>query len=29
MIKTIGTHIKVKDFAKSLAFYEGLGFEKI
>ncbi|MEI8232153.1 MAG: VOC family protein [bacterium] len=29
MIKTIGTHIKVKDFAKSLKFYEGLGFEKI
>ena len=29
MIKTIGTHIKVKDFAKSLNFYEGLGFEKI
>lgn len=29
MIKTIGTHIKVKDFAKSLAFYEGFGFEKI
>ena len=29
MIKTIGTHIKVKDFAKSLVFYEGLGFEKI
>lgn len=29
MIKTIGTHIKVKDFAASLRFYEGLGFEKI
>lgn len=29
MIKTIGTHIKVKDFEKSLKFYEGLGFEKI
>ncbi len=29
MIKTIGTHIKVKDFSKSLKFYEGLGFEKI
>lgn len=29
MIKTIGTHIKVKDFAKSLKFYKGFGFEKI
>lgn len=29
MIKTIGTHIKVNDFAKSLKFYEGLGFEKV
>lgn len=29
MIKTIGTHIKVKDFDKSLKFYEGIGFEKI
>lgn len=29
MIKTIGAHIKIKDFAKSLKFYEGLGFEKI
>ena len=29
MLKTIGTHIKVKDFAKSLKFYEGFGFEKI
>lgn len=29
MIKTIGTHIKVKDYAKSKAFYEGFGFEKI
>ena len=29
MIKTIGTHIKTKDFNKSLKFYEGLGFEKV
>lgn len=29
MIKAIGAHIKVKDFDKSLAFYGGLGFEKI
>lgn len=29
MIKTIGTHIKVKDFEKSLKFYQGFGFEKI
>lgn len=29
MIKTIGSHIKVRDFVKSLAFYSGMGFEKI
>ena len=29
MFKTIGTHIKVKDFAKSRTFYEGLGFPVI
>lgn len=29
MIATIGTHIKVKDFDKSLRFYETLGFQKV
>lgn len=29
MIKSIGVHIKVADFAKSKAFYEVLGFKKI
>ena len=29
MIKAIGTHIKVSDFAKSLAFYKALGFKKV
>ena len=29
MIKTAGTHIKVKDFSKSLRFYETLGFQKV
>ena len=29
MIKTIGIHIKVKDFNKSLLFYETLGFQKV
>jgi len=29
MIKTIGAHIKVSDFAKSKKFYEALGFQKI
>lgn len=29
MITGIGIHIKVKDFDKSLAFYESLGFEKV
>ena len=29
MIKSIGTHIKVKDFQKSLQFYEALGFQKV
>lgn len=29
MIKAIGAHIKVRDFARSLAFYEGFGFTKI
>lgn len=28
-IQGIGVHIKVKDFAKSKAFYEGLGFEQV
>ena len=28
MVTTIGTHIKVKDFNKSLLFYETLGFQK-
>lgn len=29
MINGIGTHIKVKDFQKSLNFYKSLGFEKV
>ncbi len=29
MFKSIGTHIKVKDFAKSKTFYLGLGFTPI
>ncbi len=29
MIKSIGTHIKVKNFQKSLTFYENLGFKKV
>ena len=29
MINTIGVHIKVKDFAKSVKFYEDLGFEEV
>lgn len=29
MINSIGIHIKVKDFKKSKAFYEALGFEKV
>ena len=29
MFKTIGTHIKARDFAKSRAFYEGFGFPVI
>ncbi len=29
MIANIGTHIKVKDFNKSLGFYEALGFQKV
>lgn len=29
MINTIGTHIKVSNFAKSKTFYEALGFTKV
>jgi len=29
MIKSIGTHIKARDYAKSRAFYEGFGFPVI
>lgn len=29
MINTMGVHIKVKNFKKSFAFYEALGFKKI
>lgn len=29
MIDSIGVHIKVKNFQKSVAFYEALGFKKI
>jgi len=29
MIKGVGIHIKVKNFKKSLAFYEALGFKKV
>ena len=29
MVTTIGAHIKVKDFNKSLLFYETLGFQKV
>ncbi len=29
MLKSIGIHIKAKDFKKSVSFYESLGFQKI
>ncbi len=29
MINGIGTHIKVKNFKESVAFYEALGFQKV
>lgn len=29
MINTVGVHIKVRDFGKSLAFYKALGFKKV
>lgn len=29
MINNIGVHIKVKDFSKSFAFYNSLGFKKV
>ncbi|MGH7203891.1 MAG: VOC family protein [Candidatus Levyibacteriota bacterium] len=29
MIQSIGVHIKVKDFQKSVKFYEALGFKKV
>jgi predicted lactoylglutathione lyase len=29
MINSIGVHIKVKDFEKSVIFYEALGFNKV
>ncbi len=29
MVNSIGIHIKVKDFKKSVAFYKALGFKKV